>query len=190
MQPFDWYALVILPFIVFFARIADVSLGTLRIIFTSRGKKNIAPLLGFVEVFIWIVVVSQVVKNAHSITAYIGYAAGFAVGTYVGIMIEERLALGTLVLRIILPQGGEEIAHSLREAGFGVTIVSGEGATGGVKLLYSVVKRKDLSKALRIIRSLDPQAFFSVEEVRLAEQGVFPSKTQVSSGQLAGRKSK
>jgi uncharacterized protein YebE (UPF0316 family) len=187
---FDWYAWVILPFIVFFARVVDVSLGTLRIIFTSRGKKNIAPLLGFVEVFIWIVVVAQIVKNAHSITAYIGYAAGFAVGTYIGIRIEERLALGTLVLRIILPQGGEELAQSLREAGFGVTMVNGEGATGEVKLLYSVVKRKDLGRAAGIIQNVNPQAFFSVEEVRLANQGIFPSKAQVSEGQVAGRKSK
>ncbi len=80
METFDWYAWVILPFLVFFARIADVTLGTLRIIFTSRGRRNLAPLLGFVEVFIWIVVVRQIVKNAHSLTAYIGYAAGFAAG--------------------------------------------------------------------------------------------------------------
>ena len=120
MESFDTYAWVILPFIVFFARIADVTLGTLRIIFTSRGKRNIAPILGFVEVFIWIVVVGQIVKNVHSFTAYFGYAAGFAAGTYIGMKIEEKLALGTLVLRIILAEGGDEMAHNLREAGYGL----------------------------------------------------------------------
>jgi uncharacterized protein YebE (UPF0316 family) len=182
---FDWYAWVILPFIVFFARIADVTLGTLRIIFTSRGKHNIAPVLGFVEVFIWIVVVGQIVKNVHSITAYIGYAAGFAAGTYIGMKIEEKLALGTLVLRIILAEGGDELAQRLRTAGYGVTLVNGEGASGAVKLLYTLIKRKDLGKVAEIIHATHPKAFFSVEEVRLAESGIFPAATQP-----AGRKGK
>ena len=180
METFDTYAWVILPFIVFFARIADVTLGTLRIIFTSRGKRNIAPLLGFVEVFIWIVVVGQIVKNVHSLTAYFGYAAGFAAGTYIGMKIEERLALGTLVLRIILAQSGDEMAHSLREAGYGVTIVNGEGSSGAVKLLYTVIKRKDLGAVAKIIHAVNPTAFFSVEEVRSAESGIFPVRTSSS----------
>lgn len=142
METFDWYGWVILPIFVFFARVTDVSLGTLRIIFTSRGKRNIAPLLGFVEVFIWIVVVAQIVSNVHSFTAYVGYAAGFAAGTYMGLKIEEKLALGTLVLRIILAQGGDELAQCLRKSGYGVTIVNGEGATGAVKLLYTVIDQR------------------------------------------------
>ena len=128
MQEINWYALLGLPLLVFFARVVDVSLGTLRIIFTSRGRRNIAPLLGFVEVFIWIVVVSQVVKNVHSLPAYLGYAAGFAVGTYVGMKIEERLALGMFVIRIILSQNGEQLAAQLRSTGYGVTIVNGMGS--------------------------------------------------------------
>ncbi len=172
---FDWYALVILPLIVFIARVADVSLGTMRIIFTSRGKRNIAPLLGFVEVFIWIVVVSQIVKSVHSLNAYFGYAAGFAAGTFIGMKIEERLAIGTLVLRIILAQGGDEMAAVLRAKNFGVTIVNGEGSTGPVKLLYTVIKRKDLPQVSALIHSVNPKAFFSVEEVRLAESGIFPT---------------
>lgn len=174
METFDWYAWVILPFIVFFARIADVTLGTLRIIFTSRGKRNIAPVLGFVEVFIWIMVVGQIVKNVNSFTAYFGYAAGFAAGTYIGMKIEERLAIGTLVLRIILANDGDEMAHNLREAGYGVTIVNGEGASGAVKLLYTIIKRKDLRKVAGIIHAINPKAFFSVEEIRSAESGIFP----------------
>jgi len=99
--------------------------------------------------------------------------------------IEERLALGTLVLRIILPQGGDEMAQSLRSAGYGVTIVNGEGSAGAVKLLYTVIKRRDLEEVAGIIHANNPKAFFSVEEVRLAESGVFPVETQV-----AGRKGK
>lgn len=185
MESFDWYAWVILPFIVFIARVADVSLGTIRIIYTSRGKKSLAPILGFIEVFIWIVVVSQIVKSVHSYTAYLGYAAGFATGTFIGMKIEERLAIGTLVLRIILAEGGEELAQILRQAGFGVTVVNGEGSSGPVKLLYTIIKRKDMKTVSGIIHGVHPGAFFSVEEVRLAESGIFPVKSQV-----AGRKGK
>ena len=181
MDSIDVYAWVILPFIVFFARIADVTLGTLRIIFTSRGQRTIAPLLGFVEVFIWIVVVGQIVKNVHSVTAYMGYAAGFAAGTFIGMKIEEKLALGTLVLRIILAHGGDEMAQRLRSSGYGVTIVNGEGASGPVKLLYTLIKRKDLNVVSRIIHSVNPRAFFSVEEVRSAESGIFPLAEQKTS---------
>lgn len=182
METFNWYAWVILPLIVFLARVTDVSLGTLRIIFTSRGRRNIAPVLGFVEVFIWIVVVSQVVKNVHSLPAYLGYAAGFAVGTYVGMKIEERLALGTLVIRIILSQGGEDLAQRLRSAGYGVTVVNGMGAEGGVKLLYTVIQRKNLDAITKVIKSINPNSFYSVEELRTVESGIFPlpAKTLIS----------
>jgi uncharacterized protein YebE (UPF0316 family) len=174
MEAFDWYSLVVLPILVFIARFVDVTLGTLRIIFTSRGRRNLAPLLGFVEVFIWIAMVGQIVRSAHSLNAYLGYAAGFALGTFVGMKIEERLALGTLILRIILAQGGADLAGQLRAAGYGVTIVNGEGASGQVKLLYTVIKRKDLAAATSIIHTVCPKAFISVEEVRSAESGVFP----------------
>jgi uncharacterized protein YebE (UPF0316 family) len=174
MDNINWYSIVLLPLIVFCARVVDVSLGTMRIIFTSRGKRKIAPLLGFVEVFIWIVVVSQVVKNVHSFPAYFGYAAGFAVGTYVGMKIEDRLALGTLIIRIILPQDGELLASRLREAGYGVTVANGLGAGGEVKLIFTAIPRKNLELVTEIIKSVSPKAFFSVEELRSTESGIFP----------------
>ena len=177
MEAFDWYAWVILPFVVFFARVADVTLGTLRIIFTSRGRRNVAPLLGFVEVFIWIVIVGQIVKNAHSLTAYIGCAAGFATGTFIGMLIEERMAMDTLVLRIILAKGADELTSALRAAGFGVTSVNGEGGLGPVKLLYTIVQRKKLSIVTSIIHQNCPGAFFSVEEVQSSEMGIFPQNS-------------
>lgn len=95
-----------LPLLIFFARVFDVSLGTLRIIFTARGRRYLAPLLGFVEVFIWIVIVSQITRGADNLAAYLAYAAGFAAGNYVGIWIDNRLAIGNLILRMILPDEG------------------------------------------------------------------------------------
>jgi len=174
METFDWYSWVILPLLIFASRIADVTLGTLRIIFTSRGRRKVAPVLGFIEVLIWIVIVSQVISHAHSITAYIGYAAGFATGTFVGIYVEDRMAIGTLILRVILAKGADELAAALRAAGFGVTSVNGEGAQGPVKLLYTVVQRKNMGAASSIIHQICPGAFFAVEEVRSSEMGIFP----------------
>ncbi|HEX2991004.1 MAG TPA: DUF5698 domain-containing protein, partial [Anaerolineales bacterium] len=94
METFDWFTWVILPLIIFLTRVLDVTLGTLRIIFISRGRKYLAPLLGFIEVLIWITVVSQIIGGASNFAAYFAYAAGFAVGNYVGMWIEERLAIG------------------------------------------------------------------------------------------------
>src|SRR5512139_2116447 len=138
------YAWVVLPLLVFCARVLDVSLGTLRIIFISRGRRKFAPLLGFFEVLIWIVVVSQVIQNLHSPLAFIAYAAGFATGNYVGMWIEDKLAIGTLIVRVIVPQEASQLMARLHDAGYGVTSIDARGSTGQVTLIYTVVKRKDL----------------------------------------------
>lgn len=182
------YAWIILPFIIFLARVVDVTLGTIRIIFTSRGKRNLAPLLGFVEVLIWIVVIGQLVRNLESATSYLGYAAGFAVGNFVGMYIEDHLALGTLIVRAIVPSGGDELMRKLHDAGYGVTGVDGTGATGPVKLVYTIVKRRHLKEVVDIIHSCHPKAFLSVEDVRSTEEGIFPPALAEAS--FLGRKSK
>lgn len=168
------YAWVVLPIMIFFARVTDVTLGTLRIIFISRGKRNLAPILGFFEVLIWIVVIGQVVQNLHSATSYLAYAAGFATGNYVGMLIEDKLAIGTLIVRVILPKEGESLRAQLSAAGYGVTRVDAEGANGQVALLYTVVKRKDYPEVMDIIHRIHPKAFVTVEEVRSSQEGIFP----------------
>ena len=182
---------IALPLIVFLARFVDVTLGTLRIIFLSRGRKWLAPTLGFVEVFIWITVVSQIVRGAQNFAAYFAYAAGFAVGNYAGMLIEEKLAIGTLVIRIILPQNGNLLSARLREEGYGVTFVDGHGGSGNpVALVYTVVMRKELSHVIGIIEELTPKAFYTVEELRSVRQGVFPVRPQMMHSNLFGRKKK
>ena len=163
METFNWYIWVTLPLIIFLARLVDVSLGTLRIIFISRGRKYLAPLLGFLEVLIWITVVSEVVSGAQSIVAYLAYAAGFAVGNYAGMLIEEKLAIGTLVVRVILPQHGTELVERLRAEGYGATYADGHGASGPVILIYTVVLRKELAHVVNLIQEVHPKAFFTVE---------------------------
>lgn len=174
MQPFDWYTWAILPLIVFLARLTDVTLGTIRIIFVARGKKYLAPLLGFVEVFIWITVVSQIVRGAQNMAAYLAYAAGFAVGNYLGMIVEERLAIGTLVIRVIISGEGTALVERMRAEGYGVTYVDGQGASGPVMIVYTVVMRKQLAHVVSLIEEIHPKAFFTVEELRSAQQGIFP----------------
>jgi uncharacterized protein YebE (UPF0316 family) len=190
MPTFDWYTWVILPLIVFVARLTDVTLGTMRIIFVSRGKKYLAPVFGFVEVFIWITVVSQIVRGAQNIVAYLAYAAGFAVGNYVGMIVEEKLAIGTLMIRVILPKNGSALIKRLRAEGYGVTHVDGCGANGPVMLIYTVVMRKELSHVVDLIQEIHPKAFFTVEELRSAQQGVFPVRSSSRLDRFALRKSR
>jgi uncharacterized protein YebE (UPF0316 family) len=181
---------IILPLLIFLARVTDVTLGTLRIIFVSRGKRGLAPILGFFEVLIWVIAIGQLVQNLSSITSYLGYAAGFAAGNYVGMLIEERLAIGTLVVRTIVPGNGQELIKTLHAAGFGVTGVDGCGATGPVKLIYTIVKRKHLQEVEETIHSVHPKAFLTVEDVRSAEQGIFPTGKYEAKKQLFARRGK
>jgi len=172
----DIYALVVLPLFIFVARILDVSIGTIRIIFVSRGKKFLAPILGFFEVLIWIIVIGQVMQNLGSIFSYIAYAGGFATGTLIGMIIEEKLAIGMVVVRIIIMKDQCEIQERLSEAGFGVTTVDAQGKTGEVKIIYSIMKRKELGDAVNIIESCDSKVFYSIEDTKKVNLGVFRTK--------------
>jgi uncharacterized protein YebE (UPF0316 family) len=189
METGNWQSWVVLPLLVFLARLVDVSLGTVRIILISRGRKYLAPTLGFLEVLIWITVVSQVVSGAQNIVAYLAYAAGFAVGNYVGMLIEEKLAIGTLVVRVILPQEGSLLVERLHAEGYGATYVDGHGASGPVMLIYTIVMRKELSRVVGLIQEVHPKAFFTVEELRSTQQGIFPVRAS-RLDRFTGRKSK
>lgn len=167
---FTW---VVLPFLIFFARITDVSIGTMRLIFVSKGYKYYAPILGFFEVIIWLMAIGQIMQHLDNILCYIAYGAGFATGNYVGIYLEEKISLGTVVIRIIPKKDSPELVTRLREANFGVSTVEIEGMTGKLKMLFTIVKRKDLMDALNIIHQYNPQAFYTVEDVRTASEGYF-----------------
>ncbi|HOQ75699.1 MAG TPA: DUF2179 domain-containing protein [Thermoclostridium sp.] len=176
----DLFSWVVLPILIILARMIDVTLGTLRIIFVSRGSRLAAPILGFFEVLIWIVAISQIMQNLNNPLCYIAYALGFAIGNYLGIMVEEKLAIGLLVIRIFVPRensANESLMAKLIEAGFGVTVVEGRGSIGEVTLLYSLIRRKDLDKAVSIVEGTDSKVFYSIEAVKTAHAGIFPTKT-------------
>jgi len=171
------YQYIILPLIIFFARICDVSLGTMRIVFVSKGKKNIAPFLGFFELFIWIVVISEIFKHADSIVCYIAYAAGYAAGNFIGMNIEERIALGSQLIQVFSSKDIVPLQKSLNEAGFGTTVVDGDGSAGKTKIMYTVINRKTFAQAEKILKEFDPSIFYVIEDVRLVKSGIFPQGT-------------
>ena len=172
----DFFAWVVLPLLIFSFRICDVSLGTLRVIFIAKGLKYIAPVIGFFEVIIWLVAIGQVMNNVTNVASYIAYGAGFAAGTFIGMKVEERLSLGTVVVRVISPEDVLLLVAYLRQRSFGVTVADGEGSKGKVKIILSVIKRQDLDEVITAIRQYLPRAFYSVEEIRSVADGVFPGK--------------
>src|SRR4030065_1709627 len=115
----NFFTYVILPVIIFLARICDVSIGTMRIIFVSKGKKKIAPVLGFFEVLIWIIAISKIMQNLDNYINYVAYAAGFATGNFVGMIIEEKLAMGIQMIRIFTNEKGMELVQTLNSQGYG-----------------------------------------------------------------------
>ncbi len=168
------FAYVVIPVLIFCARICDVTLGTLRVIFISKGIKYLAPAIGFFEVIIWLLAIGQVMNNLTNIVSYVAYGAGFAAGTYVGMFIEEKISIGLVIVRVITRHDATPLIDCLRQQDYGVTAIDGEGATGPVKMIFTVVQRQDLSRVIAIIKKFNPKAFYSVEEVRSVAEGVIP----------------
>ncbi len=166
---------LILPLLVFVAELCVVTVGTLRIIFVSRGMQTLAPVLGFFEVSLWLFAIGQIMQNLTDPACYLAFALGFSCGNFLGIQIERRLAIGMLLVRIITNREPDELVEGLKAAGYGLTTVDGQGATGPVKIVLTVLKRKELDDVVGIIKGFDPKAFYSVDEIQAAEAGVFPS---------------
>lgn len=170
---FSW---IILPLLIFLARILDCSIGTLRIIFIARSKKLLVPLLGFIEILIWLVAIRQIMENLTNVFYYIAYAGGFAMGNFVGICIEEKLAVGKLIFRIITQNNDNELVESIKANGFGLTMIDAEGLRGKVKIIYTMIKRKDKQKVIELINKINPQAFYTIDDVKIASEEAFPLK--------------
>jgi uncharacterized protein YebE (UPF0316 family) len=169
-----WWSWVILPLLIFFSRIMDQSIGTLRVIFVSKGMKNVAPFFGFFEVIIWLLAVTQVMKHLNNPMSYIAYGAGFAMGNYIGIMIEEKLSLGTVLVRVIPKKDTSTLISELGKMGFGVTQLDAEGAMGTkLKILFTIVKRKKVPQVVTIINQCNPNAFYTIEEIKSVKEGYF-----------------
>ena len=174
------FSYVVMPLLIFLARICDVSIGTLRIIFVSKGKRNIAPVLGFFEVLIWITAISKIMQNLDNYVNYIAYAAGFATGNFIGMIIEEKLAMGIQMIMVFANERGTELVQILNSNGFGATSVEAHGAKEKVHLVYSIVHRNELKRVLELIDSFNPKAFFTIEDVKSVNEGIFNPRRQTT----------
>jgi uncharacterized protein YebE (UPF0316 family) len=153
-----------------------VSLGTIRVIFISKGIKYLAPLIGFFEVIIWLLAIGQVMNNLTNVASYIAYGGGFAMGTWIGMLIEEKISLGLTSVRIITKEDPSRLVDYLRSQNYGVTTVEAQGATGQVKMVFSIIRRQDLFSVVEVIKNFNPAAFYSIEDVKSVSEGVFPDK--------------
>jgi len=162
----------IIPFLIFLARVADVSMGTIRIIFISRGWKLVAASIGFIEVLIWVVAMGQIIQNLDNVWAYLAYAAGFSVGTFVGMVIEEKIAVGTVLFQIITKKSAKKLIKELRESKDRLTSVPAFGDEGKVHILYVVTKRKRAKKVYNLIKEHHPTAFLCVEDIRVVQNSL------------------
>jgi uncharacterized protein YebE (UPF0316 family) len=172
-----WITWIIIPVLIFIARVTDVSLGTLRIVFISKGMKMIAPIVGFFFFFIWLLAASRIFQNSDNWLYFFAYALGYVTGNFVGLKIEERLAIGYINIRIITQLSGEYLINRLSTEGYGVTSVEAKGSLGNVNIIYCVLKRSDYKHVAELIYEYNPQAFYTIEDIRFANKGVFPGKT-------------
>ena len=162
------FSYAVLPILIFFARIVDVSLGTVRIIFVSKGFKLLSLVLGFFEVLVWLLAINQIWANITNIWLYLAYAGGFATGTYVGIWLDEKISIGNAMVRIIIRKNSRKLISRLKKNNHKMTIINGQSGEEekDVKMILLVVKRKELKSIFKLIREVNPKAFFTIEDIR------------------------
>jgi len=172
----DIYSWVVLPLLIFFARICDVSLDTMRIIFINRNLRYLAAICGFFGVLVWLLVIRQIFQQMDNMICFIAYPAGFAAGNIVGLIIENRLSLGKVIIRIITHLEAEELVSALRSKGYGLTVLNAEGASGPVKVIFTVMERSDIPRIVETIKKYNPHTFYSVEDIRFVSEAVTPHR--------------
>lgn len=169
------FTYLVLPIFIFISRILDVTIGTLRIVMVSKGQKIWAPFLGFFEVLIWLIAISKIFENLDNWVCYVTYAAGFATGNYIGLILEEKLAVGIVKIQIITRKRAVSLIENLSDAGYGITHQDAKGSAENVSIIYSIIKRTDIQKVERIVQKTNPNAFYSIEDVKFVNKGVFSS---------------
>ncbi len=165
----------LLPLLIFVAEVCVVTICTVRIIVLSRGMKVMAAALGSVEITIWLFAIGQIMRNLSNPLCYLAFAGGFTLGNYLGVVIEERLALGTILVRLITPHNPAMLIEHLRRQEYGVTTLPAAGANGPVNVVLTVVPRKELKAVTDLLHAFDATAFYSVDGLHKARHGIFPS---------------
>ncbi len=168
---FQW---VIIPLLIFFARVTDVSLGTLRMAAIAQGLRKRAALFGFFEILIWIVAISYVLQNLTHMINYLAYAGGYATGNYLGLWIEEKMASGLIKVTIITSKDAKMLIDNLKSRKFGITSVSAMGSRGNVRLVITIIPRKKYPQLQKIINEFNPKAFVEVQAIKQASR-IYPN---------------
>jgi uncharacterized protein YebE (UPF0316 family) len=164
---------VILPLLIFCSRIFDQSVGTLRMIFVSKGYRSLAPVFAFFESLIWLLAIGEIMKHLNNPLCYVAYAGGYAMGNWVGMWLDERISIGNVIIRVILSVASPELIEQLKAANYGLTLLDAEGGKGKVKVVFSIIKRKDVKHFVDILNEYSPHSFYTIEEVRSVNEGVF-----------------
>src|SRR5690625_517907 len=175
-----WFTWIVLPFLIMAARASDQALGTMRVVFISKGLKYLAPLVGFIESIIWLLAVSQILQHVNNLFYIVAYGSGYAIGNFIGSTREGKLSLGRVIVRIICTNDSTKLIQALKESNFGFTLVDGHGSKGEVQLICSVINRKHIDEMIAIVNHWNPNAFYSIEEVKTAREGVFKQSTPAS----------
>jgi uncharacterized protein YebE (UPF0316 family) len=172
------FSYVLLPLLIFVARIGDVSINTIRIIYVLGGRRVTATLLGFFESFIWLMAIRQIFEHLDNWICYIAYPAGFASGIFVGMIIEERIAYGKVIVRIITRKDVSLLISYLNKNQFRYTKVDAQGPDGPENLVFTVLERDRLEQVLYTLKDMLPTAFYTVEKVnRATEVGTLSEET-------------
>ena len=186
------FAFFILPLLIFLARVADVSIGTIRVILVMQGKKGLAPLLGFFESLIWLLAIGQIFQHIDNPISYISYATGYAFGTYVGIILEEKMAIGRVVVRVITALPANELIQYLERKNHRYSNIDGTGNDGKVNIIFTVVKRNKLKELIPKINEYNPKAFYTIEGVKKVseEEGSYKENKGILIGKMLDIRSK
>jgi uncharacterized protein YebE (UPF0316 family) len=169
----ETFMYIVLPLLIFFFRIIDQSIGTLRLIFAAKGMKHLAPFFAFFESLIWLVAIGQIMKHLDNFYCYLAFAGGYAAGNYFGILLEELLSIGTVVIRVIPKKDTTDLIRHLRAENFGVTVVPVDGMMGPTKMLFTTIRRKEARHVIGIISQHNPTAFYTIDEVKVVSGGYF-----------------
>ncbi len=175
----ELFDFVVLPILIFLARISDVTIGTVRIVMVSKGHKLLAPVLGFFEVIIWLVTMSKIIENIDYWVAYVAYGAGFGAGNYIGLIIEEKLAVGVVQIQIITRKKANKLINVMIDRGYGITYQEANGAVEKVSIIYSIINRSDINQVIELIREYNPKAFYSIEDVKFVNKTLQPLSSPV-----------
>lgn len=164
------FGYVILPLLIFLARIIDVSINTIRIIYVLGGRRLTATLLGFIESFVWLMAIRQIFQHLDNWVSYIAYPAGFAMGIFVGMMIEERIAYGKVIIRIITRKEIDQLKEYLTTQNHRFTILKALGPDGDESVIFTVLERERLEELTTKLKEILPTAFYTVEKVNRASE--------------------